>query len=55
MDIFNILSMMGGLALFLFGMNLLGDGLAKTSGGRLEKILEKLAGSPLKAVTLKRL
>ena len=50
MDIFNILSMMGGLALFLFGMNLLGDGLAKTSGGRLEKILEKLAGSPLKAV-----
>lgn len=50
MDIFNILSMLGGLALFLFGMNLLGDGLAKASGGRLEKILEKLAGSPLKAV-----
>lgn len=50
MDIFNILSMMGGLALFLFGMNLLGDGLAKASGGRLEKILEKLAGSPIKAV-----
>jgi len=50
MDIFDVLSMMGGLALFLFGMNLLGDGLAAASGGRLEKILEKLAGNPIKAV-----
>ena len=42
MDIFNVLSLIGGLALFLYGMNVMGDGLAKTAGGKLEKILEKL-------------
>lgn len=52
MDIFNILSMIGGLALFLFGMHAMGEGLSKTSGGRLEKILEKLTSNPLKAVLL---
>ena len=52
MDIFDLLSMIGGLALFLYGMNLLGDGLAKASGGRMERILEKLTSNPLKAVAM---
>jgi len=52
MDIFGVLQMVGGLALFLFGMHAMGEGLSKTSGGRLEKILEKLTSSPLKAVLL---
>ena len=52
MDIFGILQMIGGLALFLFGMHAMGEGLSKTSGGRLEKILEKLTSNPLKAVLL---
>lgn len=50
MDIFGILTMIGGLALFLFGMNTMGDGLSKVSGGRLERILEKLTNNPVKAV-----
>jgi len=52
MDIFGVLQMIGGLALFLFGMHAMGEGLSKTSGGRLEKILEKLTSNPLKAVLL---
>ena len=52
MDFFDILSMVGGLALFLYGMHLLGDGLTKVSGGRMEKILEKLTNNPLKAVLI---
>ena len=50
MSIFDWLSMLGGLALFLYGMSLMGDGLSKASGGRLERILEKLTNSPVKAV-----
>ena len=45
MSIFNVLSLIGGLALFLFGMNVMGDGLTKVSGGKLEKILEKLTAN----------
>lgn len=52
MDIFGVFSMIGGLALFLFGMNTMGNGLEKVSGGKLEKILEKLTSSPIKAVLL---
>lgn len=52
MDFFSILTMLGGLALFLYGMNAMGDGLAKVSGGKLERILEKLTSSPIKAVLL---
>lgn len=52
MDIFNLLSMIGGLALFLYGMHIMGDGLSKASGGKLEKILEKLTSNPIKAVLL---
>lgn len=50
MDIFGILTMIGGLALFLFGMHTMGEGLSKVSGGRLEQILEKLTNNPIKAV-----
>lgn len=52
MSIFNVLSMIGGLALFLYGMHVMGEGLAKTSGGRMEAALEKMTGSPLKGVLL---
>lgn len=52
MDIFGVLTMIGGLALFLYGMNIMGDGLGKVSGGRLEKILETLTSNPIKAVLL---
>ncbi len=50
MDFFDILTMIGGLALFLYGMQVLGDGLSKASGGRMEQILEKLTSNRLKAV-----
>lgn len=52
MDIFDILTMIGGLALFLYGMNVMGDGLKKASGGKLELILEKLTSNKLMAVLL---
>lgn len=52
MDIFSILTMVGGLALFLYGMNMLGDGLKKASGGKLEIILEKLTSNKLMAILL---
>lgn len=52
MNIFNVLTMLGGLALFLYGMNTMGEGLTKVSGGKLERILEKLTSNPFKAVSL---
>lgn len=52
MDIFAVLMLVGGLALFLFGMELMGDGLKRVSGGKLESILEKLTSNPIKGVLL---
>ena len=52
MDIFSVLTMVGGLALFLYGMQVMGDGLEKVSGGKLERILENLTSNPIKAVLL---
>jgi phosphate:Na+ symporter len=52
MSIFNVLSMIGGLALFLYGMHVMGEGLAKASGGRMEAALEKMTGSPIRGVLL---
>lgn len=52
MDIFNILTMIGGLALFLYGMHVMGEGLSKASSGRLEHILETLTSKPIRAVLL---
>ena len=52
MNILTILSMIGGLALFLYGMHILGEGLAKLSGGKLETFLSKMTDTPLKGVLL---
>lgn len=52
MDIFGILTLIGGLALFLYGMSVMGGGLEKLSGGKLEMILERLTSNPFKAVLL---
>ncbi len=49
---FQALTLIGGLAFFLYGMHIMGDGLTKLSGGRLEKILERLTGNRIKAVLL---
>ncbi|MBQ1477765.1 MAG: Na/Pi symporter, partial [Erysipelotrichaceae bacterium] len=52
MDLLNIIRLVGGLALFLFGMNVMGDALAKLAGGKLEKILEKLTSRRIYAILL---
>ena len=52
MDFFGVLAMVGGLALFLYGMDLMGEGLAKASGGKMEKMLESLTSNTFKAVAL---
>ncbi len=52
MDIFSILSLIGGLALFLYGMDLMGDSLKKLAGGRLESILGKLTAARWKGFLL---
>ena len=52
MDFFSVLTMTGGLALFLYGMDMLGDALKKLSGGKLEIILEKLTSNKLMAILL---
>ncbi len=52
MDFFMIVSLLGGLALFLYGMSMLGSGLEKLSGGRLEQTLEKLTNNVFKGVLL---
>ena len=52
MDFFGVLAMVGGLALFLYGMELMGEGLAKASGGKMEKMLESLTSNTFKAVAL---
>ena len=48
MTIFNVFSLLGGLALFLFGMDIMGKALEKQAGGQLQKILT----TPLKAFSL---
>ncbi|WP_417091114.1 Na/Pi symporter, partial [Marvinbryantia sp.] len=52
MDIFSVLAFLGGLAFFLYGMSLMGDGLSRASGGKMERILEQLTSSRWKAVLL---
>ena len=52
MGIADIISLLGGLAFFLFGMTLLGDGLKKVAGGKLETVLGKLTSNPIKGVLL---
>ncbi len=45
MNLFDVLTLIGGLCLFLFGMNVMGDSLEKSAGGSLKKLLGKLTGS----------
>lgn len=52
MSITHIFNLLGGVALFLFGMNLMGDGLKKVAGSKLEIILYKLTSSPIKGILL---
>ncbi|MBQ7091977.1 MAG: Na/Pi cotransporter family protein, partial [Clostridia bacterium] len=52
MTIFNVLSLIGGLSLFLFGMNIMGNALEKRAGSRLKKILASLTSSPIKGLML---
>ena len=52
MDIFDVLTLAGGLALFLLGMNLMGNALEKKAGGKLKSVLESLTGSPAKGFLL---
>ena len=52
LSISNVISLLGGVALFLFGMSLMGDGLKKVAGNKLELVLYRLSGSPLKGFLL---
>ncbi|MBR3269093.1 MAG: Na/Pi cotransporter family protein [Oscillospiraceae bacterium] len=52
MGVSNVLALFGGVALFLFGMQLMGDGLKKVAGNKLELVLWKLSGTPLKGILL---
>ena len=52
MSYLNILQLIGGLSLFLFGMQLLSDGLTSVSGGRMEQLLGKFCNTRMKGVLL---
>ncbi len=52
MTIANIIALLSGVALFLFGMSLMGDGMKKVAGNKLELVLYKLSSTPLKGVLL---
>lgn len=52
MSIFNLFTLFGGLAMFLYGMNIMGESLEKLGGGKFERILEKLTNNPIKGVLL---
>ena len=52
MDIFNVISLLGGLALFLYGMKLMGNSLKEGSSGTLKVVMEKVTNNPVKAFFL---
>lgn len=52
MSIFDVLNLIGGLALFLFGMNIMGDALEKRAGGALQSVLSKITSSKWKGLLL---
>lgn len=52
MDIFSIFTLCGGLAFFLYGMQIMSSGLEKLAGGRLEKFLRQLTSNPFKSLAL---
>ena len=52
MDIFSIFTLCGGLAFFLYGMNVMSSSLEKIAGGRLERTLKKMTSNPFKSLLL---
>lgn len=52
MSLASVISLLGGLAFFLFGMTLLGEGLKRVAGSKLETILSRLTSTPLKGILL---
>ena len=52
MNIYNLLELVGGLSLFLFGMEVMGDSLKRSAGNRLKTILEKLTSNQFKGFLL---
>ena len=52
MSIFNLIALFGGLAMFLYGMRMMGDGLKESSSGMLKQVMERVTGTPVKAFLL---
>ena len=52
MSIFDVISLLGGLAMFLYGMRLMGDSLKQNSSGTLKKAMSKVTDNPVKAFVL---
>ena len=52
MDIFSLFTLCGGLAFFLYGMNVMSKSLEKMAGGKLERLLKKMTSSPIKSLLL---
>ncbi len=52
MDIFSVLTLIGGLVLFLYGMDVMGQGLERLAGGKLERLFDKLTSNPFKGALL---
>ncbi|MBP0963186.1 MAG: Na/Pi symporter, partial [Oscillospiraceae bacterium] len=52
MSIFDVLELLCGLALFLYGMELMGDGLKRSAGSSLKSILERMTSNPIKGFLL---
>lgn len=52
MNIFNVITLLGGLAMFLYGMRIMGDGLQESSSGTLKRVMEKVTNNPVKAFLL---
>ena len=52
MTLADFIKLLGGVALFLFGMSLMGDGLKRVAGNKLEIILWKLTNNPIKGILI---
>ena len=52
MSIFNVFTLMGGIAMFLYGMDLMGKALEQTAGSKLQGILSKMTASPVRGLLL---
>lgn len=52
MDIFSVFTLLGGLAFFLYGMNVMSEGLETMAGGKLELLLKKMTSSKIKSLLL---